>query len=449
VELKRYLQIISKWLWLIALGTSLAAGISYGVSSLLPPVYRASTSLLVRTTRAGGDDYGTVIVNQYLAATYSELLTKPPIIEAAGRNLGLAPSAVKELMAGIQVWVIPNTSVIKLTVEDHDPRLAMGLTNEIVSVFVQTQRESGGGNGRDIFVVEPAKLPVEPVAPRKLFNTLVAAIGGCALAGGVAFLIEYLDDTLGNAEDIHQSLSLPMLAAVPRPNRHRRQNNVLIAAGDPTSSLAEAYRFLCTRIQFSNGHGRSNGLDVLRTILITSPVYRKEKADIAANLGAVMARTGLKVLLVDADMQQPQLHQVFELANETGLTYCLAGSGDCFDCIVQTDVPNLYVLPSGPPPLEPFAFWSSQQMTGLIESLKTYADFVLFDAPPVLATADAMALATQVDGTILVVESHSTRWKVAAQALERLHSVNARILGVVLNKVRDKQYRYRENGRGL
>ena len=178
MELKQYLQIVRKWLWLIVLGTLLAAGVSYGVSSLLPPVYRASTSLLVRTSRAGGDDYGTVIVNQYLAATYSELLTKRPIIETAGLNLGLAPSTIGELMRKnrVEVWTVPNTSVVRLTVEDNDPRLATGLANEIVSVFVQAQRESGGGHGRDIFVVEPARQPVEPAGPRKLFNTLVAAM---------------------------------------------------------------------------------------------------------------------------------------------------------------------------------------------------------------------------------------------------------------------------------
>jgi succinoglycan biosynthesis transport protein ExoP len=433
VELRQYIQIVWKWLWLIVLGTLLAGGVTYGVSSQLSPVYRASTSLLIRTEGAGGDDYGTVTVNQYLAATYRELLTKRPIIEAAGLNLGLAPSTISELMTKVEVWVVPNTSVIRLTVEDNDPRLAMELASEIVSVFVQTQRESGGGSGRDIFVVEPARQPLEPVAPRKLFDTLVAAIGGCALAAGTAFLIEYLDDTLGTAEDINRSLSLPTLAALPRPNRRQKRNKPPIAMADPTSSLAEAYRALYARVQFSNGNSRLKGL-VLNTILITSPLSRKEKANIAVNLGVVMAQAGLEVLLVDADLRQPQLHQVFGLTNETGLTTLLAGNGDCQECIANTDVPNLCVLSSGPPPFEPSVL-SSQQMTHLIEELGTQADIILFDAPPVLVVADAMVLASQVEGTMLAVEGHSTRREVAMQAMERLHSVQAKMLGAVLNKV--------------
>jgi len=444
MEFKQYLQIVRKWLWLIVLGTLLAAGVSYGVSSLLPPVYRASTSFLVRTTGAGGDDYGTVIVNQYLAATYNELLTKRPIVEAAGLNLGLAPSTISKLMTKIEAWVVPNTSVIQLTVEDNDPRLAMEMANEMVSVFVQAQRELGSGRGRDIFVVEPARRPAEPVAPRKLLNTLVAAIGGCALAAGIAFLIEYLDDTLGTAEDIHQYLSLPTLAALPHPNHRQKPDKTPIMVAGPTSSGAEAYHTLRTRIQFSHASERSTP----STMLITSPLSRKEKANVAVNLGVAMAQAGLKVLLVDADLRQPQLHHVFGLTNEAGLTTLLAENGNCQKCFARTEIPNLCLLPSGPPPLEPSALLSSQRMTQLIEELKAHADVVLLDAPPVLTVADAMVLASQVDGTILAVESRSTRREVATQAMERLRSVKAKMLGVVLNKVQDKRYGHRENKRG-
>ena len=94
MELRRYLQIVWKWRWLIVLCAALAAAFSYGVSSIIPPVYRASTTLLVRSTTASGDDYGTAILNQHLAATYAELLTKRPIIEAAGLSAGLSPTAV-------------------------------------------------------------------------------------------------------------------------------------------------------------------------------------------------------------------------------------------------------------------------------------------------------------------------------------------------------------------
>jgi succinoglycan biosynthesis transport protein ExoP len=436
VELRRYLQIVGKWLWLIGLGTLLAAAVSYGVSSVIPPVYRVSTSLLIRTGEGSGDDYGTVIANQYLAATYSELLTKRPIVEEAAINLGLRPLTVEELMEQLEVWVVPNTSVIRLTVEDEDPRLATELANEIVSVFVQSQRESGSGRGRDIYVVEPATYPLEPAAPRILFNTLVATIGGCVLAVAIAFLIEYLDDTLGTAEDINQNLSLPALVAIPPLNRRQRRNKIPVTVSDPTSLPAEAYRALYATIQFSNGHSPiTNKPDVAGTIVITSPSSREEKAHIAVNLGTAIAQAGFKVLLVDADLRRPQLHRAFGLTNEAGLSNLLAGNDDPQKYIARTEVSNLWVLPSGPPSKSSMLL-SSKQVFQLIDELGRHADIVLFEAPPVLTSTDAVVLSSQVERTLLAIESGSTQREVATQAIERLRSVHANMLGVVLNKAR-------------
>lgn len=433
VELKRYLQIVWKWRWLIVLCTLLAAAFSYGVSSIIPPVYRASTTLLVRSATASSDDYGTAILNQHLAATYAELLTKRPIIEAAGLSAGLSPAAIKDLIPRVKVWVVPNTSVIRLTVDDGNARLAAELANGIVAVFAQqNQRESGGGRGRDIFVVEPAIQPLEPVAPRKLFNTFVAIIGGCALAIGAIFLIEYLDDTFATADDAGQRLSLPLLAVIPQANHDHPQRALLKSVSDIPSSVIEACRVLYARLQFTDRRDGKSTDSELRTLLITSPCSRKEKGRLAINLAVVMAQAGLKVLLVDADRQEPQLHQLLGVSNEIGLTDLLVGNADSRACVAATSIPNLRLLPSGPL-AGVDALLNLQQTAQLIRNLKSCADRVLVDAPPVLSGADVMVLASQTDATILAVEGYSTRQKTAAQAIERLHGVQAKISGVVLN----------------
>lgn len=440
MELRRYLQVVRKWLWMIALGLLLAGGVAYGVSSLLPPVYSASATLLVRTSRDWGEGYGAVGLNQFLAATYAELLTKRPIMEEAVANLDLAPSTASELMTKVRVWVVPDTSVIRLEVKDNDPRLAVELANEIVSAFVQAQPEIRGGVGQDILVVEPAREPPEQVAPRTLFNALVAAIGGCALATGIAFLIEYLDDTLGTADDIHQSLLLPTLAALPPPirrkprlERGKKSDRTPIAMADPSSSQAEAYRALHARLQFGDGDTQAGRDGIPGTILVTSPTRRSEKAVLAANLGVVMAQAGLSVLLVDADLREPALHEAFGVTNDTGLSTLLAGKGTCEECVCRTSIPNLSVLASGPPPELPAL--SPQQIPRLLQELRTCADVVLLHGPPVLASANAMMLASQVEGTLLAIESGFTRRELAMQALEALRSVQATMMGAVLTRV--------------
>ncbi len=431
MELRQYLQIVRKRTSLIVLGTLLAGAVAFAVSSQLPPTFSASTSLLIRATREG-DEYAAMLASQYLAATYRELLTKRPLVEAAGRNLNLSASAAAELNRGVTVWVVPGTSVIRLAVAASDPRLAMELANEIVSVFLQTPRATGPAEGDHIQVLEAATLPAEPESPRILFSTLVAAIGGCALAAGAALLMEYLDDTMSTAEEIRQSLSLPTLAAIPRPNRLSKWTEPASELAEPTSSRAEAYRALSATLPFSSEHDGPEGNGMPKTLLVTSPSSRDEKANLAGNLAVAMAGAGFQVLLVDADARQPTLHKLFGLTNETGFTDLLAGAATCDQCVSKTDIPNLSLIPGVP--LSETSGLSWPQLPRVIGELRACADVVVFDAPPALAAADALVLASQAEGTILAVQSRITRREAALQAVERLRSVRARILGVVLNE---------------
>jgi capsular exopolysaccharide synthesis family protein len=428
VELRQYFRIARKWWWLVVVSTLVAAAVSYKVSEMFPPVYRASTSLLVKV------DSSTVFVGEQLAVTYKELLTKRPIIEATAQALGLDPRQIEEK---IQVRLIYETSLIEVTAEATDPYLAMRIANGMVAAFMRISRESGSIQTRDLVVVEPAAQPLKPASPRKKLNTLLAATVGFSLATGVAFLVEYLDDTLETVEDIRQSLSLPTLTVVPCLNGRRRRRKAPIIADDPGSPLIEAYRTLRTRIQFSRVDGTS------LTLLITSPLSREEKVKVVTNLSVVMAQTGLKVLLVDTDLRQPQLHEVFGLAQEPGLSTLLAAeTRDCWEYVTETGIANLCLLTSGSLPPDPLGLLGSRRIVRLIGELKEQADVVVFNTPPILTVADAVVMASRVDGTILVIESQSTRQEAATRALEMLHNVGAKVLGVVLNGVRMRSSEY-------
>lgn len=185
-ELRQYLQIIWKWKWLIIASTLVAATASFVVSSfILPPVYRTSTRLLVEAS----NEYSFSETIENLTITYQELLDRRPVIEAVAQALDLDPNETAEK---IQIQVLPQTPLIELTVEDSDPRLAMEIANQIAVDFGQIARNSRWVQGSKLVVVEQATQPRAPVAPRILFNTLVAALVGCVLATGAAFLIEYL-----------------------------------------------------------------------------------------------------------------------------------------------------------------------------------------------------------------------------------------------------------------
>lgn len=444
MELKQYLQIVHKWLWLIGLSTFIAAGVSYGVSLVMPVTYEATTSLLIRAGGSIDDDYGTITANEHLATTYKELLTNRPILEETAIALNLSPAQTKALLAGNQVetWLIPDTSVIKLTVKNNNPDLAARIANEIVAVFIKTTREIGGTRG-DVIVVEPAISPNQPVAPRKIINALVAAIGGGILATCLVFLLEYLDDSLKTPEEIQQVLSLPTLTTIPHVNHRPKQAHPQLLLTDPASLLTEAYYTLYVHLQLSNNNGHLNGRDsTLSTLLVTSPLEDREISSVALNLATVIAKAGLKVLLVEANLRRPQLHQLLSLSNESGLTDLLNGSADYLRCLQPTKVPNLSLILSGPPPFEPSLLLRSQQTNQLIESLKQQAEMVLFAAPPLLGAAETLVMAGHLDGTILVLAGRVRDRAAAAQAIERLHSIHAKVLGVVLAETKGNFFKF-------
>jgi len=150
VDLRWYFSVLRRWLWLIVGCTLLGATGAFLVCSWIPPVYRASTSLLVKVGGTADDGYGAVLASQYVAATYKELLTRRPVIEVVAQALGLD---ARQTEKKIQVNLVPQTSVIRVTVEDNDPRLAVEIANGVVAAFMRIARDSGTVQGRDIVFV--------------------------------------------------------------------------------------------------------------------------------------------------------------------------------------------------------------------------------------------------------------------------------------------------------
>ena len=160
------------------------------------------TSLVVGSQSPTSDnEWGVSVLTRQFALTYREVLASGAVMEAAAANLDLAPSALKEGVSAVSVWMVPDTTMVRLAVEGHDPGLAMHLANEMVSVFASMHQESEVLQGALIDIVQPATLPVEPVGPRIWLNTMVATMGGCALAVGMALLLEYLGAAPTAAED--------------------------------------------------------------------------------------------------------------------------------------------------------------------------------------------------------------------------------------------------------
>lgn len=306
-------------------------------------------------------------------------------------------------------------------------------------------------------IVERARIPTAPTGASTLSTTLLGAIVGLALAWGGVLLIEYLDDTLRSPDQVTQAIGLPVVGVVNRFGKTTaRYPERLVTLTDPTSAPAESYRTMRTNLLFSAGHGKK------QAYIITSVGPQEGKSVTSANLAVTMAAAGLRVLLVDADLRRPKVHQIFELPNKMGLTTLLAaepmaehGSLDeafpssehCAECLQSTSVPGLRVITSGFLPSNPTEVLGSalmQQWYRVFMSANNI-DVVIFDVPPIMAVSDSVALAAATGApVILVVEAGKARRHDVLRAKEQLEKLEVKIKGVVLNQVdaRDAGYSY-------
>jgi Mrp family chromosome partitioning ATPase/capsular polysaccharide biosynthesis protein len=336
-----------------------------------------------------------------------------------------------------------------------------------------------GGDVNTISVVEEAAIPTYPFSPNTKMNVLTAAAIGLALAVGGAFLIEYLDDTIKSPDDVTRNTNLPTLGAVPMIEGDDYSKK-LIAVNEPLSPIVESFRILRTNLQFSTVDRQ------VKTMLVTSPGPSEGKSISLANLAVVLAQSGLKVIVVDTDLRRPTIHKIFDLPNRHGLTDALlhvknlatethmdkvpAGASladllgknpsegnvkpdqlastqpemqsdtsiagqEVSDYIQDTSVENLQVLTTGPLPPNPAELLGSERLGSLIEILKKHADLLLFDSPPNLVVADAAILSSRMDGVIMVNDVGRTRTNDARRAVEELRRGQAKILGIILNRI--------------
>jgi len=290
-----------------------------------------------------------------------------------------------------------------------------------------------GSKANNLFVIDRALDPQRPVRPRKVLNLALGAALGLLLGVGLAFLLEHLDDTVKGKEDVEALLGYPVLGFLPRVEVEAVVAGAieLTALRDPRSRIAEAFRTIRTGLGFTLPAGRSNA------IVVTSAAPGDGKTFTSVNLAFALAQMGRRVLLVDADLRRPRVGAIFGLADDgLGLSTSLVGEPAAALAAVRPNVaPGLDVLPAGPHPPNPAELLGSEAMGAFLErALAVYA-WVILDAPPVTAVADAAILLTHAPHGIFVARAFSTLKDAALRAKEVLEQAPGRVRGIVLNTV--------------
>jgi capsular exopolysaccharide synthesis family protein len=302
---------------------------------------------------------------------------------------------------------------------------------EIYESLMQQTKETGISGERratNVRVIDPAEVPRGPISPNVRADMTFAFVAGLVLAIGLAFGFEYLDNRIKTPQELKANLNVPFLGMVPSLPADKRASNPLLDNGVPPN-FAEAFKSIRTNVLFSTAE------EGMRSLVVTSAGPGEGKSLVASNLSLALAQAGQRVLLIDADMRRPRVHEIFGGQQEPGLSNVLSGNAKTSDAIRKSSTPGLWVLPSGHIPPNPAELLGSKRYTDFVASLGIHFDWVVLDTPPVMVVADSSIVANQASGVVFVVRADHTNRHAVRAAAEQLEAANAHLLGSVLNGV--------------
>ena len=305
---------------------------------------------------------------------------------------------------------------------------------EIYRSLLQRYKEvdiSAALTDSDVQIIDRASVPKGPFKPRWVFNLVLSIVFG--FAGGVflVFFVEYFDNTVKTEEDIAKISRLPMLGKVPSSDNGPKK--LLKDNTEHNTAFAEAFRSISTCIQFSNADRPP------KQILVTSPIEKEGKTLIATSIAMSLISSQERGVIIDADLRRPDIHELFDIDNSVGLSSFLAGISEFEGLVRKSPYEGLDVICAGPIPPNPSELLNSSRMKELIDALSAVYDYVIIDSPPVLGMSDSLVLSTVIEGVVVVVKANSTPKEALIQTSYSLNSVNAKMLGVILNGVQIKK----------
>ncbi|MDI6692883.1 MAG: polysaccharide biosynthesis tyrosine autokinase [Anaerosomatales bacterium] len=493
MELRDYLAVIRARKWVIIQAVVIVTVTAAIASALMPPVYEGQAKVLISEKDTGAALLGQVFSEfsqpERGLQTQVQLMQIRPLAENTIRKLGLKMTP-EQLLKKVEIKAVGQTNIVEITAKAGDAKTAADIANTLADEFVawskdykresiraaadeverrletakqeildlgreiseqgktdelsaelaiainsytdlagrleelriQEQLESGSGR-----VVSPAVVAAEPVEPRPLRNGALGLAVGLMFGLGMAFLYEYLDDTVKSTEQVEELLGAPVLGVIPAEKIEKDEKRRLTLVTHPGTAAAEAYRVLRNSLDFVNFQHD------IASIMVTSAAPAEGKSTVAANLAAGLAQAGKKVAYVNCDFRKPTTHHFFPVSNAVGLSDVLAGTVTLKSALQRVgEVGELLVLTSGKLPPNPSELLGSEKMQLIVEELKKWADWVIVDTPPLLAVADASAVARWIDGVLFVSKAGVSTRGAIKQSAELLQQVGARVVGAVV-----------------
>ncbi|MGB0848608.1 MAG: GumC family protein [Thiolinea sp.] len=291
---------------------------------------------------------------------------------------------------------------------------------------------AGTAGSSNLMIIDKAQIPLKKHKPKLSTNLAFATILGLLLGLAFAFLREFMDDSVKDINDLERQTQLPVLGIVPSVREKNPRKMAQMALTEPRSTLAESFRTLRTTLRFKLREADGNNV-----LFITSTKANEGKTTVSVNLASTYAHAGNRVLLIDADLRNPSLHNIMGSKEHNGLSGYLAGEVGLNELAQTSNVHNLDIIPAGKIAHDPAEMLASRRMEDLMQAAAENYDMIVIDGPPILGLADAMILASLATLTVVAIDSKNTRTTTINNALKRLRQSGLSVAGLLLNRVAD------------
>ena len=508
LALREYLRIVWRWKWLVVGITLVAAVAAYVYSSSKTPLYQSSAQLMYEQPISIQDPLlGQVSLDptqlQIELDSVGSILASPDMQRRADALIGQTSSWYSVSAAAVASTTSANTggysNLVEVSAISPSPALAAKAANAYSDAYIawrlqrekesiqkaekvlQAQLNTYGANSvsadaqllqsrlhdlqilegtatGDFRVIVPAVASGAPFSPRPMRSGLMGFGVGLVASVGLAFLLEQFNTKLRGHKEVAEALHMPVVGRIPRISRETLSRGALVAITDPDGAAAEALRVLRSNLDFFSVDQE------MRSVMVMSSLKGEGKTLTICNLAVTLAMAGKKVVLVDADLRQPRVHQAFGLPNDVGLSTVITGQAKLVEALQpyalggdgsgngsrpklvtfgQTGASRLYLLTSGPLPPNPGEMVASERFEAILQELRDSSiDYVLVDSPAFMLVGDASALADKVDGLLMLVNiEHSSR-PILDEAREFIEPLPCRKLGIIAVSERFRQENY-------
>lgn len=407
---------------------------------MVTPKYKSTSTILLASNKSNKENASVtqteVTLNTNLISTYGKILKSTNILEQVINSLSLDMTK-ENLYKNIQIKEVENTQIIQIDVINKDATKAQEIATELNNVFIDEIKQIYKMD--NIKIVDQASLETEPYNINHIRDIVIFFVAGIIFSVCIISIIFFFDTTLKIEQDIEEFADLNVIGSIPKSKG--KNNKELLVQENSKSVISEALKTIRTNISFAQSTEGS------KAILFTSCNSGEGKSWISSNIAVAYAQSNQNVIIVDADMRKGRQHNIFNVKNINGLSECLKNlKNQNFEIlekyIQETQIPKVHIMPIGAIPPNPSELLMSNNMTVLVDMLKSIYDIIIIDGTPCNLVSDSIPITRIVDTTILVTESRKTKIEDLSNVIKSIRNANGKILGAILNKkeIKGKQY---------